>query len=342
MSEVSKTAASYLSLLRTGELHRRVEALEALLERCTVCPRDCLNNRLNDEIAACYSGRLPVVSSYTAHFGEEPPLTGTRGAGNIFFGNCNLRCVYCQNYQISQTHKEQIRNEVTHERLAEMMLELQARGCHNINFVSPTHFAPQMARAILLAAAQGLRLPIVYNTNTYDSVEVLRLLDGIVDVYLSDLKYAENEAGYLYSKVRGYRECSQAAIAEMYRQMGDELVYDQDGLLQRGLVIRLLVLPNDIGGVRESLAWIHDDLSPRVAVSLMAQYYPTNVAGTNQRYVLLSRRIRETEWFKAVSALAALGMEEGWMQEFDGAAYYYRPDFSDQEKPFKDIRDFVE
>src|SRR5438552_12778851 len=285
---------SYRRLLDSGKLTRRVEALEALLRRCSVCPRDCFNNRLENETAACYSGRLPIVSSYTPHFGEEPALVGTRGAGNIFFGNCNLRCVYCQNYQISQTHKEQIKNEVTHERLAEMMLKLQERGCHNIDFVSPTHFAPQMARAILIAAERGLRLPIVYNTNAYDSVEVLRLLDGIVDVYLPDLKYAEDEAGFLYSKVRSYASVSRAAIAEMHRQMGDELVYDENGLLRRGLVIRLLVLPNDIGGLHESLKWIRDELSPRVAVSLMAQYYPTNVAGSNQRYALLSRRLRET------------------------------------------------
>ena len=343
-NELIQIGPSYLRLLRTGELHRRVEALEGLLERCTVCPRDCLNNRLQGEIAACYSGRLPIVSSYTPHFGEEPLLTGTRGAGNIFFGNCNLRCVYCQNYQISQTHKEQIKNEVWHERLAEMMLELQARGCHNINFVSPTHFAPQMARAILIAAEKGLRLPIVYNTNAYDSVEVLRLLDGIVDVYLPDLKYAGDAEGFLYSKVRSYASVSRAAIAEMHRQMGDELVYfkgeNEDGLLKRGLVIRLLVLPNDIGGVRESLQWIRDELSPRVAVSLMAQYYPTNVAGTNQRYVLLSRRINEMEWLRAVAALDELEMQDGWMQEFDGASYYYRPDFADRDKPFRDIRDF--
>ncbi len=330
----------YLKLLEAGDLNTRVEALEALLGRCTVCPRDCLNNRLNNEIAACYSGRLPIVSSYTPHFGEEPALVGTRGAGNVFFGNCNLRCVYCQNYQISQTHKEQIKNEVTHERLAEMMLELQASGCHNINFVSPTHFAPQMARAILIAARRGLRLPIVYNTNAYDSVEVLRLLSGIVDIYLPDLKYAEDEAGYLYSKVRSYKEYSRLAIAEMYRQTGAELVFDKDGLLQRGLIIRLLVLPNDIGGVRESLEWIRDTLSPRVAVSLMAQYYPTHQAATSKRHVLLSRRISESEWLRAVSALDEMGMEEGWMQEFDGAAYYYRPDFTDSETPFKDIRDF--
>jgi putative pyruvate formate lyase activating enzyme len=331
---------SYLRLFRSGELHRRVEALESLLERCTVCPRDCRNNRLNNEIAACYSGRLPIVSSYTAHFGEEPALVGTHGAGNIFFGNCNLRCVYCQNYQISQTHKEQIKNEVTHERLAEMMLELQTRGCHNVNFVSPTHFAPQMARAILIAAEQGFRLPIVYNTNAYDSVAALRLLDGLVDIYLPDLKYAEDTAGYLYSKVKSYREYSRLAIKEMYRQTGDELVFGEDGLLKRGLVIRLLVLPNNIGGVRESLEWIRDELSPRLAVSLMAQYYPTNVAETNSRYILLSRRITETEWLGALSALDELGMEDGWMQEYDGAAYYYRPDFGDQETPFKDIRDF--
>src|SRR5215207_174555 len=214
----------YLQLLEANELRERVEGLEALLASCTVCPKDCGNNRLKDEIAACYSGRLPIVSSYTAHFGEEPCLSGTRGAGNIFFGNCNLRCVYCQNYQISQTWKEQRKNEVTHERLAEMMLELQAKGCHNIGFVSPTHFAPQMARSILIAAGQGLRLPIVYNTNAYDSVEVLRLLNGIVDVYLPDLKYADSDAGFQYSKIRDYAVHARAAIREMFRQTGENLI----------------------------------------------------------------------------------------------------------------------
>ena len=331
---------SYLRLFQTGELERRVASLEAMLESCRVCPLDCGNNRMLDEIARCYSGRLPVVSSYTSHFGEEPALVGRNGAGNIFFGNCNLRCVYCQNYQISQTHKEQIRNQVTHERLAEMMLELQARGCHNINFVSPTHFAPQMARSILIAAGRGLRLPIVYNTNAYDAVEVLGQLDGVVDVYLPDLKYADSAEGYEYSKVRDYTEHARRAVAEMYRQTGADLVFGADGLLKRGLVIRLLVLPNDLAGVRESLEWIRDTLSPRVAVSMMAQYYATNKAATDARYTLLSRRITESEWLRALSALDGLGMEEGWMQEYDGASHYYRPDFTDSEKPFKDIRDF--
>src|SRR5438067_7308914 len=331
---------NYLALYESGELEERVQALEKLLLSCTVCPHDCGNNRMKDELARCYSGRLPVVSSYTQHFGEEPCLVGTKGAGLIFFGNCNLRCVYCQNYQISQTHKEQLRNQVTHARLAEMMLELQARGCHNISFVSPTHFVPQMARSILLAASQGLHLPIVYNTNAYDSVEVLRLLDGIVDVYLPDLKYAENEAGYEYSKVRNYTDHARRAIAEMYRQMGDELIFGADGLVKRGLVIRLLVLPNDLARVRESLEWIRDALSPRVAVSMMAQYYATNRAAQDERYILLSRRITESEWLKTLAALDELGMEEGWMQEYDGAAHYYRPDLRDRETPFRDVRDF--
>jgi len=330
----------YLKLLADNTLEDRVKDLESLLTACTVCPKDCGNDRLNDEIAACYSGRLPIVSSYTAHFGEEPVLSGTAGAGNIFFGNCNLRCVYCQNYQISQTWKEQRKNEITHERLAEMMLELQDRGCHNIGFVSPTHFAPQMARAILIAAQNGLRLPIVYNTNAYDSVEVLRLLDGIVDIYLPDLKYADAAAGFEFSKIRDYPKYARAAIKEMHRQMGDSLVFDNDGLLRCGLLIRLLVLPNDIADLENNLRWIHDELGPKTAISLMAQYYATNKAATDERYILLSRRISQSEWFDAISLLDDLGMEEGFMQEYESASYYYRPDFTDKDKPFKDIRDF--
>lgn len=334
-------AARYLTLLAENELESRVEKLESLLAACTVCPKDCGNDRLNDEIAACYSGRLPIVSSYTAHFGEEPCLSGTNGAGNIFFGNCNLRCVYCQNYQISQTWREQKKNEITHERLAEMMLELQDRGCHNIGFVSPTHFAPQMARGILLAAQQGLTLPIVYNTNAYDSVEVIKLLDGIVDIYLPDLKYANSDAGFQYSKVRDYKELARAAIKEMHRQMGDTLIFGEDGLLKCGLLIRLLVLPNGIADIEDNLRWIRDELSPKTAISLMAQYYATNKAATDDRYILLSRRISEGEWFEAVSLLNDLGMEEGFMQEYESASHYYRPDFTDRDEPFRDIRDFT-
>lgn len=311
----------------------------AMLGSCRICPRDCDVNRLNNEVAACYSGLLPIVSSYTPHFGEEPALVGTCGAGNVFLGLCNLRCVYCQNYQISQTFKEQRRNEVSFERLAEMFLELQGRGCHNINWVSPTHFVPQLVRSLLIAARRGLNLPIVYNTNAYDAVPVLEVLDGIVDVYLPDLKYSTDAAGVEYSKVKEYVRHSRAAIKEMFRQTGDKLVYGEDGVLQRGLVIRLLVLPNDIAGISESLQWIRDELSPGVAVSLMAQYYPTNKVGA-ARYPLISRKIRWSEWAAAADQLDSLGLEEGWVQDFESAAEYYRPDFGNAETPFKDIRDF--
>ncbi len=221
-----------------------------------------------------------------------------------------------------------------------MMLELQSKGCHNIGFVSPTHFVPQMARGILIAAENGLKLPIVYNTNAYDSVEVLKLLDGIVDIYLPDLKYAENDAGFTFSKVRGYTTFARLAIKEMFRQTDDKLIFDENGLLQKGLLVRLLVLPNDLAGIEENLRWIRDELSPKAAISLMAQYYATNKVATDERYILLSRRISEREWFSAIEILEELGMEEGFMQEYESASYYYRPDFTDAEKPFKDIRDF--
>jgi putative pyruvate formate lyase activating enzyme len=332
----------YIGLLRSGELEERVERLYALLSACTVCPRDCGNNRLENVLASCASGLLPVVSSYTAHFGEEPGLSGTRGAGNIFFGNCNLRCVYCQNYQISQDFAAQRKNEVTVERLAEMMLELQERGCHNIGLVSPTHYAPQAAKAVLLAARDGLRLPIVYNTNAYDSVEVLRLLDGIVDVYLPDFKYADSASGWLYSKVPDYAERSRDALIEMYRQKGSALQFDENGLLQSGLLVRMLVLPENAAGISESLAWIAETLSPRVAISLMAQYYPIHRAADNEKYAVLSRSITAAEWEEALAALEVNGMENGYQQEFETANKYYRPDFSDRETPFRDIRDFRE
>jgi putative pyruvate formate lyase activating enzyme len=333
-------APGYIALLASGDLEERVEKLYGLLASCTVCPRDCGNDRTAGVLASCASGLNPVVSAYTPHFGEEPSLSGTRGAGNVFFGNCNLRCVYCQNYQISQDYQAQRANEVTVERVAEMMLELQARGCHNIGFVSPTHYAPQMAKAVLLAAKRGLRLPIVYNTNAYDSVEVLRLLDGLVDVYLPDLKYADDAAGWLYSKVPQYSRHARAALLEMYRQKGSRLVFGEDGLLKSGLLVRLLVLPNDIARVSESLHWIAETLSPRVAVSLMAQYYPIHRAASGGRYAALSREITAEEWEQALAALEANGLENGYQQELETANKYYRPDFADRDAPFRDIRDF--
>ena len=222
-----------------------------------------------------------------------------------------------------------------------MLLELQARGCHNIGFVSPTHYAPQMAKSVLLAARAGLRLPIVYNTNAYDSVEVLRLLHGIVDVYLPDFKYADSSAGWLYSKIPDYPERAREALVEIYRQKGSALVYGEDGLLKSGLLVRMLVLPNGVGGISESLEWIAETLSPRVAISLMAQYYPIHRAANDGRYSMLSRGITAGEWEKAIAALEANGFSNGFQQELETANRYYRPDFSDRETPFRDIRDFT-
>jgi putative pyruvate formate lyase activating enzyme len=321
---------SYLKLYESGELKERVEKLEAMLASCNICPRDCRVNRLNDEIAACYSGYKPIVSAYVPHFGEEPQLVGTHGVGNIFFGNCNLRCVYCQNYQISQNWRIEKKNEVTFERLAEMMIELQGKGCHSIGLVSPTHFVPQIVKAVYLAIPMGLRLPLVYNTNAYDSVEVLKLLEGIIDIYLPDLKYSEDEMGWQYSKVKEYVRHARAALKEMYRQMGSELILGEDGLVKRGLIIRHLVLPNDIAGSKESLKFIRNELSNRVTLSIMSQYYPTHKA---KNLPLLDRKIRESEYDKVLQLLEKLEFEEGWIQDFESTDYY-RPDFDNREQPF--------
>lgn len=321
---------SYIDLHESGELARRAAGLESLLASCTVCPHDCGNNRLNDELARCHTGYLPVVSSSTAHFGEEPLLVGTGGTGNIFFGNCNMRCIYCQNHLISQNHREERVHAVSFERLAEMMLELQAGGCHEIGFVSPSHVVPQIVRALVIAAERGLRLPLVYNTNAYDSVEVLRLLDGVIDIYLPDLKYSEEDLAYAYSGVRRYPQVARAAIQEMHRQVGSTLTLGEDGLVKRGLIIRHLVLPNDLAGSRESLRWIREHLGPSVTVSIMSQYYPAHRGAETP---LLDRTIRESEYERVLEALERLGFEEGWIQDY-ASQEYYRPEFARRDAPF--------
>ncbi len=331
MNSRSTTLPSYIRLLKSGELSLRVEKLNALLESCTVCPHDCGNNRLKNEVARCYSGLLPVVSSYTVHFGEEPALVGTSGVGNIFFGNCNLRCVYCQNYLISQNHIVERKNEVSLDRLAGMMLELQEKGVHSIGFVSPSHFVPQIVSAVEIAARAGLHLPLIYNTNAYDSVQVLRLLDGVFDIYLPDVKYADDQAGHDYSKIRNYTSIARAALVEMHRQVGTDLQFDEDGLVQRGLIIRHLVLPNDLAGSRETLRWIRDTLGAHTTLSVMAQYFPTHKALTTP---LLDRKIRESEYLRVLTELEKLGMDHGWIQDFE-ASEYYRPEFEDRDRPFK-------
>jgi putative pyruvate formate lyase activating enzyme len=331
-----KRTQSYQALYASGELERRAVVLERMLTRCTLCPHDCGNDRTQGAIARCYSGSLPIVSSYCLHFGEEPALAGTRGVGNVFFGNCNLKCVYCQNFQISQNWKAERANEVTHERLAGMMLELQAQGASAIGFVSPTHFTPQIVRALTLAVPLGLELPLVYNTNAYDSVDVLRLLEGIIDIYLPDLKYGDDAFGLRFSKVKSYAPVSRAAVLEMFRQTGSALEYDDDKkLVRRGLIIRHLVLPNDIASSAETLKWIHDTMGATVTLSIMSQYFPAHDA---RHMELLNRAIREREYERVLGLLDRFGFENGWIQEFD-SRNYYRPDFAERSHPFKNIPD---
>ena len=296
-----KFIPSYIPLYATGEFHRRLERLEALLESCTVCPHDCGNNRMRDELARCYSGRLPIVSSYCQHFGEEPALGGMHGVGNIFLGNCNLRCVYCQNYEISQLREGK---EVSARELAEMMLSLQDQGCHNINLVTPSHQVPQILEGLLLAAQSGLRVPLVYNTSSYDDLDTLRLLDGIVDIYLPDFKYANAEAGLKYSKVPGYPEIAKGAIKEMHRQTSD-LVIDERGLAVKGLLVRHLVLPGGLAGTGAIMRFLAEDISKDTYVNIMDQYRP---CWKSFAYPPLDRPITTEECEEAVEAAKAAGL----------------------------------
>ena len=320
----------YIPLSRSGELERRAEALEARLASCDICPRNCKVNRLHNETGFCHSGFLPIVSSVCAHRGEEPAISGQRGSGTVFFGNCNMRCVYCQNYQISQSWREQKSNEIDCKALAANMLYLQDDlKCHNINFVSPSHFVPQMVRAIAEAAPMGLHIPIVYNTGGYDSLDTLKQLDGIIDIYLPDIRYADNKTARKYSQAPDYVVHNRAAIKEMYRQVGD-LVVDKNGLAQRGLIVRHLILPNGLAGSEESLEWISGELSPAVTMSVMSQYSPQHRA---HKIPLLSRKISVAEYEGVVGVLFRLSMENGWLQELSSSDTYL-PDFEREGHPF--------
>lgn len=322
---------SYIDLLNSGELYKRAEKAYVNLKACTSCPRDCLVDRINGDFGICTSGHLPIVSSFTPHFGEEPVLSGTKGAGNIFFGNCNLKCIYCQNFEISQNPKIEKEKEVTHNRLAEIMFELQNKACHNIGLVSPTHFSATILKSIYLAAQQGLKLPIIYNTNGYDSVEMLKLYDGVIDIYLPDFKYGNSEYAKTYSLVDNYFEKTKEAIKEMFKQVGDELVYDGD-VVVRGLIIRHLILPNDLSDTEKVFKFISEELSPKVHISLMSQYYPTNKA---YKDILIDRALRNSEYDKALQLLDKYGIHNGWIQEME-SANNYKPYFNeDRLNPFK-------
>jgi putative pyruvate formate lyase activating enzyme len=328
----------YIALYNSGELERRVRALEARLASCDICPRECHVNRLENELGFCHSGRLPIVSAVCAHHGEEPVLSGSKGSGTIFFGNCNMRCAYCQNYQISQNWKKQKTKEINHHALAERMLCLQDElGCHNINFVSPSHFVPQILRAVLEAVPLGLKLPLVYNTNGYDSIASLKELEGIISIYLPDLRYASDSWAKKLSRTPDYVERAHQAIKEMYRQAGN-VVLDDSGLATQGLIVRHLILPNGLAGSDESLKWLARELSPKVTVSIMSQYLPTHRA---TKIPLLSRKISAAEYEIVISLLSDLRMENGWIQEM-GAQECYVPDFEREGHPFSPTNQIAE
>ena len=296
---------AYLDLA-PGELDERARLGLTHLERCRVCPRDCDVDRLEDEIAVCKTGRHAVVSSWFPHFGEEDCLRGWNGSGTIFFSHCNLRCVFCQNYDISQAIRARAERGSPPAELAGMMLELQAQGCHNVNFVTPEHVAPQVVEAVALAVERGLRLPIVYNTSAYDSLESLALLDGIVDVYMPDFKYWTDAASRKYLVAEDYPETARAALREMHRQVGP-LTLDADGLARRGVLIRHLVMPGGLDETRTILEWIASELGPESYVNLMDQYAPAGRVGRGH-YEEIDRRPRPEELAEARRAARELGL----------------------------------
>jgi putative pyruvate formate lyase activating enzyme len=274
------------------------------LEKCDVCPRSCGANRLEGELGYCRSGRLAKVSSFTPHFGEEVPLVGAHGSGTIFMTGCNLACVFCQNYDISQLGEGR---EVSAKKLAEMMVCLQEGGCHNINFVTPTHFVPQILEAVVEARKMGLSVPLVYNSGGYDSVETLRLLDGVFDIYMPDAKYGTDSAAKKYSDAPDYTKIMKAAILEMHWQVGP-LEIDEDGVAVRGLLVRHLVLPENLAGTAEVVRFLAEEVSPETYLNVMAQYHPCYKA---YNYPELSRPISLREYAEAVGLARVAGLDRG-------------------------------
>ncbi len=297
----TKQVVSYRTLLRSGELYDRVEQARLKLQSCRVCPRHCAINRIAGELGTCMVGSKALVASANPHFGEEFPIRGWFGSGTIFFAGCNLRCLYCQNFEINHEPNGQ---ELEPEEVASLMLDLQEQGCHNINFVSPSHQVPQMLEGILVAAQRGLRLPIVYNTSSYDDVDMLKLLDGVIDIYMPDFKYADTIIGRKLSKIPDYPARAQAALKEMHRQVGD-LELDDEGLAVRGVLVRHLVLPGGLGGTEEVMRFLANEISRETYVNIMDQYHP---AAKADRHPILNRPVMFSEVDEARNLAHACGL----------------------------------
>ena len=302
---------AYLESYNNGALESVVEKTFNMLKCCCICPRKCKVNRLNDERGFCRVGLKPKVASFMPHQGEEPPISGQAGSGTIFFSGCNMACLYCQNYEFSQLGEGR---EVEFEELANFMLQLQGMGCHNINLVTPTHVMPQILKALQLAIPQGLKIPIVYNTGGYELPEIIKLLDGIVDIYLPDMRYADNEMAIKYSSAPEYPGLNQAALKEMHQQVGVAEI-DEEGIIKRGVIIRHLVLPDNISGTDKIMRFIKEALSKDTYVSLMSQYFPCYKAKQSRE---ISRRITDQEYGDALATMEKHGLYNGWTQEGRG------------------------
>ncbi len=291
------------------------------LDKCTICPHKCGINRNEGQIGRCKASEKIKIALYSTHNFEEPCISGENGSGTVFFSNCNLNCVYCQNYEISQQGKGK---EITIEELAQIFLEQQSKNVENINLVTPTSYTFQIIEAIKIARENGLKIPIVYNTNGYETVETIRKLDGYVDIYLPDLKYAENEKAYKYSKIENYFEIATNAIKEMVRQAGKP-EFDENGIMKKGVMIRHLVLPENVENSKKVLKWINDNLKDYVYISVMAQYFPTYKAKNDEKYKELNRKLTENEWKQIEDYIDFLGFENGFVQELGEHEEEYVP-----------------
>lgn len=297
----------YQALYQSGELLQRVREAYRRLAACDLCPHDCGVNRIKGERGVCGAGFKPKIASANLHRGEEPPISGTLGSGTVFLSGCSLKCTFCQNFPISQLGNGQ---EISTVDLAGRMLSLQRQGVHNINFVTPSHFLPQILAALFLAIPQGFRLPIVWNSSGYEKVDCLRLLDGVIDIYLPDMKYGDETNAMELSAAPGYRECNRTAVSEMLRQVG-HLQLDDDGIARRGLIVRHLVLPGGRAATRDTLAWIAEYLGVETHVALMNQYFPAHQAVDSET---IGRKVSDEEYDQALDALEEFGLENGWVQ----------------------------
>jgi putative pyruvate formate lyase activating enzyme len=298
----------YLELYNSGELLERVRQGYKRLKSCDLCPHLCGVNRLAGESGVCRAGARPRIASANVHWGEEPPISGTRGSGTIFLSGCPLHCRFCQNFPISQLGNG---NDLTTVELAAKYMKLQSLGVHNINFVTPTHFLPQILAALYIAVGKGFRLPIVWNSSGYERVDALRLLEGIVAIFLPDMKYSGDEEAVRFSSAPGYRDINRSAVREMLRQVR-HLQVDEDGMALRGLIIRHLVLPEGVAGSNDTLAWVGENLGRETHVSLMKQYFPAHEAMSVPG---IHRKLSDGEYEEAVAALEEAGLENGWVQE---------------------------